>query len=83
MVNTASGLSRQLSSATGTTVPRQTVYDAWGIGLYARRPVRCVLPLTVAWKIAGVESVKFVDTATVVLCDVSNESGLVCNLILV
>ncbi|GFV73938.1 HTH_Tnp_Tc3_2 domain-containing protein, partial [Trichonephila clavipes] len=34
------------SSATGTTVSRQTVYRRLGhIGLYARRPVRCV-PLT-------------------------------------
>ncbi|GFW72258.1 transposable element Tcb1 transposase [Trichonephila clavipes] len=45
--STASDLSRQLSSATGTTVSRQTVYTSLGhIGLYARRPVRCV-PLTV------------------------------------
>ncbi|GFW30942.1 transposable element Tcb1 transposase [Trichonephila clavipes] len=44
--STASDLSRQLSSATGTTVPRQTVYRRlWHIGLYARRPVRFV-PLT-------------------------------------
>ncbi|GFW20222.1 transposable element Tcb2 transposase [Trichonephila clavipes] len=43
---TASDLSRQLSSATGTTVSRQTMYRRLGhIGLYARRPVRCV-PLT-------------------------------------
>ncbi|GFW91679.1 transposable element Tcb1 transposase [Trichonephila clavipes] len=43
---TASDQSRQLSSATGTTVSRQTVYRRLGhIGLYARRPVRCV-PLT-------------------------------------
>ncbi|GFW38393.1 HTH_Tnp_Tc3_2 domain-containing protein [Trichonephila clavipes] len=42
----ASDLSRKLSSATGTTVPRQTVYGRLGyIGLFARRPVRCV-PLT-------------------------------------
>ncbi|GFU90159.1 transposable element Tcb1 transposase [Trichonephila clavipes] len=35
-----------LSSATGTTVSRQTVYRRLGhIGLYAQRPVRCV-PLT-------------------------------------
>ncbi|GFW57247.1 transposable element Tcb1 transposase [Trichonephila clavipes] len=35
-----------LSSATGTTVSRQSVYRRLGhIGLYARRPVRCV-PLT-------------------------------------
>ncbi|GFX67946.1 transposable element Tcb1 transposase [Trichonephila clavipes] len=34
----------QLSSGTGTTVSRQTVYRRLGhIGLYARRPVRCVL----------------------------------------
>ncbi|GFV28452.1 transposable element Tcb1 transposase [Trichonephila clavipes] len=44
--STASDLFRQLSSATGTTVSRQTVYRCLGhIGLYARRPVRCV-PLT-------------------------------------
>ncbi|GFX66844.1 transposable element Tcb2 transposase [Trichonephila clavipes] len=44
--STASDLSRQLSSATGTTVSRQTVYRRLGyIGLNARRPVRCV-PLT-------------------------------------
>ncbi|GFW47368.1 transposable element Tcb1 transposase [Trichonephila clavipes] len=44
--STASNLSRQLSSATGTTVSRQTVYRRLGhIGLYARRPVKCV-PLT-------------------------------------
>lgn len=44
--STASDLSRQLSSATGTTVSRQTVYRRLGnIALYARRPVRCV-PLT-------------------------------------
>ncbi|GFV97683.1 HTH_Tnp_Tc3_2 domain-containing protein [Trichonephila clavipes] len=44
--STESDLSRQLSSATGTIVSRQTVYRRLGhIGLYARRPVRCV-PLT-------------------------------------
>ncbi|GFU83801.1 transposable element Tcb1 transposase [Trichonephila clavipes] len=44
--NTASDLSRQLSSATGTTVSRQTVYRRLRhIGLYARRFVRYV-PLT-------------------------------------
>ncbi|GFX53772.1 transposable element Tcb1 transposase [Trichonephila clavipes] len=38
--STASDLSRQLSSATGTTVSRQTVYRRLEcIGLYARRPV--------------------------------------------
>ncbi|GFX74953.1 transposable element Tcb1 transposase [Trichonephila clavipes] len=43
---TASDLSRQLSSATGATVSRQTMYRRLGhIDLYARRPVRCV-PLT-------------------------------------
>ena len=41
--STTSNLSRQLSAATGTTVSRQTVYRRLGdIGLYARRPVRCV-----------------------------------------
>ncbi|GFV56569.1 HTH_Tnp_Tc3_2 domain-containing protein [Trichonephila clavipes] len=44
--STASDLSRQLSSATGTTVLRQTVYRRLGhIGLYAHISVRCV-PLT-------------------------------------
>ncbi|GBL83528.1 hypothetical protein AVEN_196373-1 [Araneus ventricosus] len=44
--STASDLYRQFSSATGTTVSRQTVYRRLGhIGLYARRPVKCV-PLT-------------------------------------
>ncbi|GFT54095.1 HTH_Tnp_Tc3_2 domain-containing protein [Trichonephila clavipes] len=44
--STASDLSRQLSSATGMTVSRRTVYRRLGqLGLYARRPVRCV-PLT-------------------------------------
>ncbi|GFX58123.1 transposable element Tcb2 transposase [Trichonephila clavipes] len=44
--STASDLSRQLSSSTGTTVSRQTVYRRLRhIGIYARRPVRCV-PLT-------------------------------------
>ncbi|GFU67513.1 transposable element Tcb1 transposase [Trichonephila clavipes] len=44
--STASDLSRQLSSTTGKTVSRQTVYRSLGhIGLYARRLVRCV-PLT-------------------------------------
>ncbi|GFY33327.1 transposable element Tcb1 transposase [Trichonephila clavipes] len=44
--STASDLSRQLSSATGTTVSRQTVYRRLAhIDLYARRPVRSV-PLT-------------------------------------
>ncbi|GFU45817.1 transposable element Tcb2 transposase [Trichonephila clavipes] len=44
--STESDLSRQLSSVTGSTVSRQTVYRRLGsISLYARRPVRCV-PLT-------------------------------------
>ncbi|GFW50718.1 transposable element Tcb2 transposase [Trichonephila clavipes] len=44
--STASDLSRQLSSATGTTVSRQTVSRRLGhISIYARRPVRWV-PLT-------------------------------------
>ncbi|GFX02912.1 HTH_Tnp_Tc3_2 domain-containing protein [Trichonephila clavipes] len=44
--STASNLSRQLSSGTSTTVSRQTVYRRLGhIGLYARRPIKCV-PLT-------------------------------------
>ncbi|GFV09485.1 transposable element Tcb1 transposase [Trichonephila clavipes] len=44
--STASDLSRQFSSATCTTVSRQTVYRRLGhIRLYARRPVRCV-PVT-------------------------------------
>ncbi|GFW68309.1 transposable element Tcb1 transposase [Trichonephila clavipes] len=39
-------LQRRIKTATGTTVLRQTVYRRLGhIGLYARRPVRCV-PLT-------------------------------------
>ncbi|GFW99368.1 transposable element Tcb1 transposase [Trichonephila clavipes] len=42
--STASDLSRQLSSATGTIVSRQTVHRRLGhIDLYARRSVRCVL----------------------------------------
>ncbi|GFY26845.1 transposable element Tcb1 transposase [Trichonephila clavipes] len=44
--STASDLSRELSSAIATIVSRQTVYRRLGhIGLYARKPVRCV-PLT-------------------------------------
>ncbi|GFV75199.1 transposable element Tcb1 transposase [Trichonephila clavipes] len=42
--STASDLSRQLSSAIGTTVSRQTMYRRLGcIGLYVRKPIRCVL----------------------------------------
>ncbi|GFX11493.1 HTH_Tnp_Tc3_2 domain-containing protein [Trichonephila clavipes] len=41
--STTSDLSRQFSSATATTVSKQTLYRRLGhIGLYARRPVRCV-----------------------------------------
>ncbi|GFX71520.1 transposable element Tcb1 transposase [Trichonephila clavipes] len=41
--STASDLSRQLFSATGTTVSRQTEYRRLGhIGLYACTPARCV-----------------------------------------
>ncbi|GFT51772.1 transposable element Tcb1 transposase [Trichonephila clavipes] len=41
--STSSDLSRQLSSADGTTTSRQTVYRRLGhIGLYSRRLVRCV-----------------------------------------
>ncbi|GFY21099.1 transposable element Tcb1 transposase [Trichonephila clavipes] len=44
--STASDLFRQIYLATGTTVSRQTEYRRLGnIGLYARRPIRCV-PLT-------------------------------------
>ncbi|GFV01218.1 transposable element Tcb1 transposase [Trichonephila clavipes] len=44
--SSASDKSRQLSSATDTTVSRQTVYRRLGhIGLYALRTVRCA-PLT-------------------------------------
>ncbi|GFT60497.1 HTH_Tnp_Tc3_2 domain-containing protein [Trichonephila clavipes] len=47
--STASDMSRQFLSATGTTVSKQTVYRRSGhIGLYARRPVRCV-PLTATY----------------------------------
>ncbi|GFW08443.1 HTH_Tnp_Tc3_2 domain-containing protein [Trichonephila clavipes] len=58
--STSSDQSRQLSSATGTTISKQTVYRRLGqSGLYARRPVRCVvniLQLTVAYGLPGVES---------------------------
>ncbi|GFV25789.1 transposable element Tcb1 transposase [Trichonephila clavipes] len=56
--STASDLSRQLSSATGTTVSRQTVYRRLGhIGLYARRLSRFSLQSnsrrTVIWRAPG------------------------------
>ncbi|GFV49493.1 HTH_Tnp_Tc3_2 domain-containing protein [Trichonephila clavipes] len=54
--STASGLSHQLSSATGTIASRQTVYKRLEhIGLYACRPVRCV-PRTATCCYPGVES---------------------------
>ncbi|GFX62027.1 transposable element Tcb1 transposase [Trichonephila clavipes] len=44
--STSSNKSRQLSSATGTTVSRKTMYKRLGhFVLHAHRPVRCV-PLT-------------------------------------
>ncbi|GFW19304.1 retrovirus-related Pol polyprotein from transposon TNT 1-94 [Trichonephila clavipes] len=53
---TSSDLSRQLSSATGTTVSRQTMYRRLGhIGLYDRWPVKCFsltathCPLRLTW----------------------------------
>ncbi|GFV78943.1 transposable element Tcb1 transposase [Trichonephila clavipes] len=71
--STSTDLSRQLSLATGTTVSKQTVYRRLGhIGLYARRPVRCVfhlIQLTVACGQPGVENI-IVGTDTVGLCDV-------------
>ncbi|GFU58227.1 transposable element Tcb1 transposase [Trichonephila clavipes] len=70
--STASDLSRQLSSATSTTISRQTVYRRLGhIGLYARRPVRCS---TFRNSLSPAISLEYracnVDTTTVVLCDV-------------
>ncbi|GFV48246.1 transposable element Tcb1 transposase [Trichonephila clavipes] len=56
--STASDLSRQLSSATGTTVSRQNVYRRLGhIGLYACRPSRFSLQSdchrTLIWRAPG------------------------------
>ncbi|GFX83522.1 HTH_Tnp_Tc3_2 domain-containing protein [Trichonephila clavipes] len=69
--SSSSDRSCQLSSATGTTVSRQTVYRRLEhIGLYAhicRRPVRCV-PLTATH--CRLRLTCIVDTTTVVLCDV-------------
>ncbi|GFS66499.1 HTH_Tnp_Tc3_2 domain-containing protein [Trichonephila clavipes] len=53
-----SDLSRQLTSATGTTVSRQTVYRRLGhIGLYARKPFRFSLQSdshrTLIWRAPG------------------------------
>ncbi|GFX97528.1 HTH_Tnp_Tc3_2 domain-containing protein [Trichonephila clavipes] len=71
--STASDLSRQLSSATGTTVSRQTVYRRLGnIGLYARRPLRCV-PLTATHcrlRLTWSREHALWAPQTVVLCDV-------------
>ncbi|GFX51339.1 transposable element Tc3 transposase [Trichonephila clavipes] len=52
---TVSGLSRQLSSATGTTVSRQTVYRRSGhIGLYARRfSLQSDTRRTLIWRASG------------------------------
>ncbi|GFY21004.1 transposable element Tcb1 transposase [Trichonephila clavipes] len=64
----ASFLSSQLSSATGTTVSRQTMCRRLGhIGLYAYRSVRCV-PLTATHCRLRLNWSR--DTTTVVLCDV-------------
>ncbi|GFV66689.1 transposable element Tcb2 transposase [Trichonephila clavipes] len=53
--STASDLSHQLSSATGTTVSRQTVYRRLGhIGLYARRfSLQCDSRRTLIWRAPG------------------------------
>ncbi|GFU39919.1 transposable element Tcb1 transposase [Trichonephila clavipes] len=71
--STASDLSHQLSSATGTTVSRQTVYRRLGhIGLYAPRPVRCV-PLTATHcllRLSWSREHVLWTSKTVVFCDV-------------
>ncbi|GFX27066.1 transposable element Tcb1 transposase [Trichonephila clavipes] len=52
--STASDLSRQLSSATGTAVSRQTVYRRLGpIGLYARLVCSLILAGTLIWRGLG------------------------------
>ncbi|GFX08560.1 HTH_Tnp_Tc3_2 domain-containing protein [Trichonephila clavipes] len=75
--NTSSDLPCQLSSATGTTVSRLTVYGRLEqIGLCARRPVKCV-PLTATHcrqRLPGVES-------KLVQCFLRSP-GLDCSLIL-
>ncbi|GFS74896.1 HTH_Tnp_Tc3_2 domain-containing protein [Trichonephila clavipes] len=71
--STASDLSRQLFSATGTTVSRQTVYRRLGhIGLYARRPVRCVSLTAIHCRLRLTWSREHAlwTPQTVVLCDV-------------
>ncbi|GFV23939.1 HTH_Tnp_Tc3_2 domain-containing protein [Trichonephila clavipes] len=88
-LSTALDLSCQLSSVAGTTVSKQTVYGRLGhIGLYARRPVRCV-PLTAThYSLSPAINLEYraciVNTRTVVLCDVFSPTspGLVCSLIL-
>ncbi|GFV45757.1 HTH_Tnp_Tc3_2 domain-containing protein [Trichonephila clavipes] len=71
--STASDLSCQLSSATGTTVSKQTVYRRLGhIGLYVHRPVRCV-PLTATHchlQLTWSREHALWTPSTVVLCDV-------------
>ncbi|GFY18808.1 HTH_Tnp_Tc3_2 domain-containing protein [Trichonephila clavipes] len=65
--STASDLSRQISSATGTKVSRQTVYRRLGlIALYARRPVKCTPLSHCLLRLARSRE----DNATVDLCDV-------------
>ncbi|GFT50213.1 HTH_Tnp_Tc3_2 domain-containing protein [Trichonephila clavipes] len=72
--STASDLFRQLSSATGSTFSRQTMYRRLGhIGIYAGKTGRCA-PLTathcrlrLTW---SRDHACIVDTTTVVLCDV-------------
>ncbi|GFV55584.1 transposable element Tc3 transposase [Trichonephila clavipes] len=72
--STASDLSRQLSSSTGTTVSRQIVYRRLGhIVLYARRSVRCV-PLTATHCPLRLTLACIVDTTIVVLFVFSDES---------
>ncbi|GFX06892.1 transposable element Tcb2 transposase [Trichonephila clavipes] len=66
-----SDLSRQLSSATGTTVSRWTVYRRLEhIGLYARRLVGCV-PLTATHRRLQLTWSREHTLWTVVLCHVS------------
>ncbi|GFX63840.1 hypothetical protein TNCV_5033091 [Trichonephila clavipes] len=71
--STASDLSRQLSSATGRTVyrPANRVQSLGYIGLYARRPQMCSTYCNSLSPVINLEQKAcFVDTTTVVLCDV-------------
>ncbi|GFX73234.1 HTH_Tnp_Tc3_2 domain-containing protein [Trichonephila clavipes] len=69
--STASDLPRQLSSATGTTVSRQTVYRRLGqIGLYARRPVICVELTATNCRLRLAWSREWTPPTTMDLCDV-------------